>query len=287
MTKMKITWLTDTHLDFIHILKLKAFCQQIKADESSAVVITGDISNGKLLDLHLLALAEELAPKPVFFVCGNHDYYGSSLETVRTLLREKHVFPDHEKGWEVEGEIMLPHGAYWLGASGVIPLTKDIALVGHDGWYDGQYADWFRSQVWLNDYQLIQELARAGTKPLIYNKINELAREGAEYVTAQITKAFQDGFRKVVVLTHVPPFPENAVYNGKVSDEHWLPHFSSARMGNALLDIMSAHENQNKELLVLCGHSHGSAVYQPLPNLTVRTGEAEYRRCQVVDTFEI
>lgn len=284
---MKITWLTDTHLDFIPLDRLKAFCQNLRSMESEAVFITGDISNGKMLDAHLLVLAKELAPKPVFFVCGNHDYYGSSLETVRSYLREKHVFPDLEKGFEENGKITLPEGAYWLSASGYIPLTKEVALVGHDGWYDGQYANWFTSRVWLNDYQLIREIAHCGTKPLMYNKINELAQEGADYVTKHVSEAFQAGFRKVVVLTHVPPFPENAVYNGKISDADWLPHFSSARMGNALTDLMTAHENQGKECLVLCGHSHGSATFAPLPNLTVRTGHAEYRRCQIVDEIAI
>jgi hypothetical protein len=45
-------------------------------------------------------------------------------------------------------------------------------------------------------------------------------------------------------------------------------------MGEALTEIMQ--EFPDRKLLVLCGHTHSSGVYSPLPNLRVLTGESQY-----------
>lgn len=283
---IRLSWITDIHLNFLTLPKVQAFCRNILAGEPDAVVLTGDISEAPLLDLHLLAMAEELKPVPLFFVCGNHDYYNGSIVSVREFLCERHTYPDYEKQ---PGN--LYKGAWWLGNSGIIPLTETAALVGHDGWYDGLYANWFKSRVWLNDYDVVRELAHAGTRDLMYAKMQELAKEAAAYVRVQLEKAFLPvdqgggGFSTVYVATHVPPFRENSVYRGKISDDDWMPHFSSWTMGDMLLNVMTA--NPDKNCVVLCGHSHGGAVHQALPNLVCKTGEAEYRAPRINEVFEI
>ena len=42
-----------------------------------------------------------------------------------------------------------------------------------------------------------------------------------------------------------------------------------------------AEEHPNKELLVLCGHSHYFADIQPLPNLRILTGHSDYGDPQI------
>jgi len=272
---MNLVWTTDTHLNFLSLEKILKFCKSIRERKPDAVVLTGDITESPLLLHHLLVLEKELSPAPVFFVCGNHDYYHASIAEIRQILTEKYSYPEENKG-------SLKSGAYWLGSSGVIPLTDSIALVGHDGWYDGCYSNYFASSLVMNDYHLISELCQL-QQQVRYDEINRLARESAGYIRDNLQKAFMDGFKTVYVATHVPPFPENTLYNGKISNEDWLPHFSSKKMGDMLLDV--AQNNPDKNIILLCGHAHGKADYQPLNNLRCYTGEAKYKYPAVNNVF--
>jgi len=77
------------------------------------------------------------------------------------------------------------------------------------------------------------------------------------------------------------PFKEVCYHRGQVSNDHWLPYYSSKIMGETLLDIATNHPDI--DYLVLCGHSHSEAFYQPLNNLKVRTGRAEYYFPEIQD----
>jgi hypothetical protein len=78
------------------------------------------------------------------------------------------------------------------------------------------------------------------------------------------------------VLTHVPPFREACWYEGRISDDNWLPYFTCKAMGDVLTRVM--RERPQKRMTVLCGHTHGAGEADILPNLHVRTGGAEYGR---------
>jgi len=194
-------------------------------------------------------------------------------------MREAYTYDDASK-------MVLEPKLGWLGSSGVIPLTEETALIGHDGWYDGQYANWFTSRVDLNDYLVIRELAVAAcpVKKLRFVKLNELARESVDYIRQKLLEAFEN-FNHVFVATHVSPFRENSVYAGKVSNDDWMPHFSSKHMGDMLLETTENYPN--KSITVLCGHSHGKADNQIAPNLRCITGSAKYRYPKINQVFEL
>jgi hypothetical protein len=80
--------------------------------------------------------------------------------------------------------------------------------------------------------------------------------------------------RRVVALTHVPPFREACWHEGRLSNGNWLPHFTCTAAGDAMAVVRRAHPD--RELLVLCGHTHGAGEAEVLPNLRVRTGGAVY-----------
>ena len=86
-------------------------------------------------------------------------------------------------------------------------------------------------------------------------------------------------YRRVVLVTLVPPFREAAWHDGRSSDDDWLPYFSCRAVGDVLLDVMRRHPAG--DLLVLCGHTHGSGKAQILDNLRARTGGAEDRRPRI------
>jgi hypothetical protein len=92
-------------------------------------------------------------------------------------------------------------------------------------------------------------------------------------------------YADVIAVTHVPPFREAAWYEGRTSDDNFLPHFSCKAAGDAMLRVMNSNPQCN--LLVLCGHTHGSGEANLLNNLKVLTGKAVYGSPEVQRVFEV
>lgn len=150
-------------------------------------------------------------------------------------------------------------------------------MVGEDGWADGRYGDYHNSQVVLNDSLLIADLfqQKIVSRASLLNKMHHLADADANRLQERIEQAlalYQP--KKIIILTHVPPFKEACQYQGKVSNDDWLPYFTSKAIGDVLMVCAQAHKAT--EFLVLCGHTHSYADYQPLYNLIVKVGCAKY-----------
>jgi len=255
----RIAWTTDLHLDFVENSKqIEQFCQSIVALNPDAVLIGGDIAIAATLEESLLTLAKYLR-RPIYFVLGNHDFYKGSIVGVRGRIAQL---------------TQRASSLHWLSNSSVIELTPSTGLIGHDGWADGRLGNRIRSQVMLNDYFLIQEFI--GLAPLRrFATLNELGDEAARYLKHQLLSAVTR-FSNLILLTHVPPFKEACWFEGKVSDDDFLPHFTCSAVGDVLVAMMRAHPECR--MTVLCGHTHGEGEATILPNLTVKTGRAEYGR---------
>jgi 3',5'-cyclic AMP phosphodiesterase CpdA len=262
---MRLGWATDIHLNFLRDAELADFCQALCRSQADAFLITGDIAEAASV-VRFLEGVDRAVGRPIYFVLGNHDYYGGSVANVRAA---------------VSGMCDRSERLRWLGAGGIVELTPDIALVGHDGWADGRAGDWDHSTVMLNDYVLIWDLVglRMGDR---LKRMQRLAAESADALAELLPRALAR-YRRVVVGTHVPPLREACWHDGKISDDNWLPHFTSIAMGDALMGAARAHPES--ELLVLCGHTHGAGVTRPLPNLEVRTGGAEYGAPALADVL--
>lgn len=255
---MRLAWLTDIHLNFLSPEKLEAFCDELGDSEADVFLITGDISEAPTLELHLTRLADSVR-RPLYFVLGNHDFYRGSIPEVRDAV----VARCARSPW-----------LRYLAGAGVITLSETWALIGHDGWADGRFGNYRDSPVMLNDYVLIRELAWLSQDDRLA-RIQALAEEAAGYLRATLAEAL-DRHPRVLVATHVPPFREACWHQGAISHDDWLPHFSSKASGEALKEVVEGRPD--KQVLVLCGHTHGAGRTQPLPNLEVRTGGAEYGR---------
>jgi hypothetical protein len=84
---MRLTWITDPHFNFLPPFGALAFGQYVaKETGCDAVVLTGDIAESKSLEKASKGFAEGL-DKPVYFVLGNHDYYGGSIRATRDIAR--------------------------------------------------------------------------------------------------------------------------------------------------------------------------------------------------------
>ncbi|MEA3469693.1 MAG: metallophosphoesterase [Thermodesulfobacteriota bacterium] len=253
---MRYGWLTDIHLEFLDQKDIISFIQELADQNLDGLFLTGDISTATQLRAHL-QLLEELFQVPIYFVLGNHDYYGGSFEAVRKTVKDT----CSSVNW-----------LNWLPESGVVQLRNDTCLIGHDGWADGRFGDYASSKVLLNDYLKIQNFVKAGEIGRLA-VLNSLGDQAATYFQDVLPGALEQ-FDHVIVLTHVPPFKESCWHEGEISADDWLPHFSCKAVGDVLEKFMA--DFPGKQMTVLCGHTHSSGKCHVLPNLEVKTGGAVY-----------
>jgi predicted phosphohydrolase len=246
---MRATWLTDIHLNFLRPLKLAAFYARVRAEKPDVLLVTGDIAEA---DSVARFLGELAAIAPIYFVLGNHDYYRSSIQTVRAAMER------------------LDTRMTWMPACEPLRITPRTAMVGIDGWGDARCGD-LQSTVQLSDWHRIEDFRR-GTARDERKGRNELLQRLGSNEARQLREKLADvpDSEHLLVLTHVPPFPEACVYDGAQSEPGWLPWFTCIATGEVIAEYASAHPAQ--QITVLCGHTHGEGTCQPQPNLVVRTG---------------
>jgi len=251
-----LTWLTDIHLEFLESYEVNDFIQRIANTPSEIILIGGDIGVASNIQIYL-ALLEKILKRPIYFVLGNHDFYGGSIEQVRLSVKKL---------------ISQSRWLRWLTVSGVVELSQNTGLIGHDSWADGRLGNAFYSEVLLNDFFRIKELTGLTTKER-FLKLNALGDEAARYFQTILPLAVKR-YSNLILLTHVPPFKEASWHEGKISDDEFLPHFTCSVVGNVLVKVMQ--ENPQCHLTVLCGHTHSEGEASILPNLYVKTGGAVY-----------
>ncbi len=269
----RLAWLTDIHLNFLNAAQRQAFLQEVAGQNPEALVITGDIAESHLLEAMLLEVAQALQ-RPIYFVLGNHDFYRSSVADTRRIATALSYRCEH-----------LVH----LPDRGAVPLGPNTALIGHEGWADARLGDFDASEVILNDYLLIDDLRHwhdlvTLDRETLGQHLRRLGDEAAACFRTVLPEAL-DRFQRVVVATHIPPFGEACRHDGRPANDHWLPHFSCAAVGEVLREHMQ--RRPDREMLVLCGHTHGGADVQILENLRVLSGQAEYGKPCVQQVLQL
>jgi 3',5'-cyclic AMP phosphodiesterase CpdA len=269
---MRLAWMTDVHLNFLEAADRRRFLETA-GDQADAFVISGDIAESPSIT-DVLQEMEDGLRKPVYFVLGNHDFYRGSIGKTRFVV----------SGLTERSEFLT-----YLTATEVVELSPQTALVGHDGWADTRFGDFEGSDVILNDYVLIEELRKwkdefALDKVALREALNKLGDEAARHFENLLEEAVAK-YPSVIAVTHVPPFKEATWYNGRHSDDNYLPHFACKAVGDVMRRIMEA--NPQSRLVVLCGHTHGTGEVQITENLQVLTGGAEYGNPVIQRIFDI
>lgn len=307
---MKLLHITDIHLDHLGISALPVyvkktnqlhtsddfcgyyndFCQDNGID---AILISGDISTCQHLEEHLGILKQKLKV-PIYFVLGNHDFYGDDkiIGGNSAAIAEK---------------LSTDSFVYLTAKKECLMLSDKVAIVGADGWYDGGYASFEGSDLMMTDFIVIKEVKETYLRHIMYllekklwtpgylnetgmiyqyhtNEFlpgavkalfKETATKFADVVYNQVQDAVAKNAKEIIVVTHIPPFPENSIYKGKMSDKNWMPYFSNAAMGDVLLELAITYKDVNFK--VFCGHSHGDAENIVFDNLVCYTTPADYK----------
>lgn len=263
----RLVWATDIHLDFCSSVQMDAFLAAVRGQRPDGVLLGGDISEADHV-VHWLKLMDDIWQVPIYFVLGNHDFYGSSVARVRQDVAALTQSHPRLKYLTTDGPVQLPDG--W-------------GLIGHDGWADGRIGDFAASVVMMHDYRRIAELTGLD-KNQRWDQLKRLGDQAAASVAKQLDLAGQQN-QRLLMLTHVPPFRDACWYEGQISDDQWAPHFTCQAVGESLRDYSMTHRDH--EITVLCGHTHGAGLAHPARQITVYTGGAEYGHPRINYVLEI
>jgi 3',5'-cyclic-AMP phosphodiesterase len=250
-----LAWLTDLHLDAAPSWARRKFYKCLEASPAALFLITGDISNARLLPLHLREIAAAAGERPVYFCLGNHDFYGSSFARVDGIVAG--ICSNHRHLHHLDGKRL-------------IDLGHDTVLIGHRGWCDGR-TGWGEKSLAKNpDFLAIEDFKRMN-RSRAFQFLRALGLQSASRLRSVLPYGLTC-YNRVIVATHFPPALQAARFRGKPVD--WLrqPFFCNSAVGQMLFRMSQQFPRQ--EILVLCGHTH-SAVSAPItPNLTIRSGVA-------------
>lgn len=261
---MKLIWCSDVHLNFLKRLEdRQAFYQSIKELQGDAVLITGDMAESHNV-VKLTAEMESNINAPVLFVLGNHDYYGSNIAAVKRSVKS----------------------LGYLSSKSYVALSEFTALLGVDGWGDCRNGDYENSRLTMSDWLYIDDLRNGYDqgKDVLKNTLQALADKDARSLKRKVMKAIKDGYKRLIIATHVPPFEQAALHAGRKSTLCGLPFFSSRILGETILPI--AKRFPNIDILWLSGHTHSRAQYKPCENMTVKVAKAEYFYPQIEEAIE-
>lgn len=223
MTKFAIT--TDLHIGNLHFethfMKLPSIFSDVAPGQVDAVLCAGDFTTSGWVGIPIDAIVNEierLVQAPVFFVPGNHDYYGQNTfeernESLLLTCPNSVILPGHPK-----------------------TFGDDIVICGGCGWYPlddvtgPAWASCFPDSRWIGMGKYQNDVAAFN-----HNMRKELAQIEADIV------ATKTAGKNVVVMTHVPG----------VSTPNMVE--ADAFFKNVELEqVLSKHQPD----LIISGHTH-------------------------------
>lgn len=123
------------------------------------------------------------------------------------------------------------------------------------------------------------------SKSALKIEMQRLADADAKTLEQTLIQAINSTIKKIIIATHVPPFPESCLHKGKQSDENWLPYFSSKATGDVISDF--SLKNPEINILALCGHTHSDAFAKLYKNLEIKAGNAQYHSPKLQEIIHI
>lgn len=253
---MRLAWSSDVHLNHVALPAWEDWVGEIRSAGADALLISGDLSEADDVVFQLRRIAETF-DVPTYFVLGNHDFYFSSIGDTRRQVAS--VAREHSR-------------LEYLTDVQPINLGNESYLIGDDGWADAIHGDFENSPVRLNDFPAIADFSES-PRSTWQQTMRRLGRESADRLSDKLAM-LSSSARQILVSTHVPPYREACLYDGKPANDDWAPFFICAQVGEVLHRF--ALDHPHIELTVLCGHTHHAGEVSVLANLKVLVAAAEY-----------
>lgn len=237
MAKSKYLWYSDTHLNFTFPWTKYSFVEKILSEKPVGLILTGDIACGISLKSILTFLARKLDEIPIYFVLGNHDYYGTSFEYVKNTVKSLYI---------------KYKNLIYLENNDIIELNSNAGMIGADGWYDARLGNPIYT-IYNFDWIMIDDFRNLKNHQLQLELCRQLADNSASRIKSLLEKALEK-YQTIYILNHVPAWPEATRGLGSITEEFWLPYNVNSAMGKVIEETMKDRGNQN--VVVLAGHTH-------------------------------
>ncbi len=182
---MKIQILSDLHLEFSHY-------QIVTVEDSDIIVIAGDFTIAR--KLRQLKAYSQSVRKPVFFVAGNHDYYGGYFSVVNKYL--------DNIGLKIDNFHFLSNSSF---------VYENVKLVGCTLWSNFDLAP--KPEVYartvgskINDFWEISKLSGERISRFTPSDCRKLNEESREFLKRELST---DSETRSIVITHFMPSPKS------------------------------------------------------------------------------
>jgi 3',5'-cyclic-AMP phosphodiesterase len=264
----RFVWTSDIHLDRMEESEFSEFTEYLEELNADGFILAGDIAEADSVAGFLKKFSERL-DCPIYFVLGNHDFWGSTFVETRAQIRQL---------------VSESTDLHWLSESGIIPLNEMTALIGHEGWADGGYAPVPPAGTVPLDFRCIEDLKKL-RRDEFQAALGKLGEDAAEYLGKTLREAIRS-YRHIYLVTHVPPFKEASLDRARrICGDERLPFYSCKAIGDILREIMS--QNPECRLTVLCGHTHEKCEMEILPNLEIKILDAGYGTWYPPGSFKV
>lgn len=249
MERDKYIRFTDTHLLPWNRIPIVNY---IHKENPKGIFFTGDISNIGITFISDLKFIAERIDIPIYFVCGNHDFWFSSFKETYKNIRE--LCNKHKN-------------LFWLSDIDVVKITNDIGVIGSEGWYDARIGN-VNYLKYTADWYMIHEFKRLSPEERIV-EYRKLAQASADRLSNLLDKSLNK-LDTIYLLTHFPPWKEAHRDSGTFLEKFWLPYNVNITLGKALEEVMLKHNDKN--LIVLCGHTHEEISIRVSKNIECNVG---------------
>lgn len=305
MKEIRAIWLSDTHMsNNVPGFTYSAFenlIECMKSEEASLVLVTGDIADSYTTMGRIERIADEL-DLPTYFVLGNHDYWHSTSQTnmrqyvqgqcdrfnKRIEFQNKMIDDENERIEEQNENRRKPQQLkdhrraqlYYVTTSELPLHVGTVAIIGADGWYDMAYSEDYSILNGHNDKHNVPELTSHSSlvHMMSYVKVcSQRAHEDTLRISGQVNKLEDSGvqFEQLLILTHVPPFPDMCKHDGEVASAPWLNVVCNRILGRCINLFKDAPILKDKQIVVLSGHTHNEAHYED-GNVSGYVAHAQY-----------
>lgn len=246
-------WLTDTHTKFLGRYKL---LNTILDHKSIGVFLTGDISEGFSFLSDLAFLGRKIG-RPLYFVHGNHELWGTSFAKLHHGIRKLTAQYSN---------------LIWMEDAGIIPLNEETCLIGNSGFYDARIGnkDYIK---YTFDWWAIEDFRKLPTMNARIDLMRSLADDSAKSLSSKLEEAVET-YKTVYLLTHYPPFRECHRASGWISDKFYEPYNTNFVLGQALEKVMAKYKK--RQLIILSGHVHMNMTVHVSRNITCHVGKGSY-----------
>jgi predicted phosphohydrolase len=254
---LRVVVTSDTHYQPHFAAILEQFVDELVELKPDCLVVAGDVGEGVEHFENMLTLLEKL-PCPRLILTGNHDLWKNNGKNSQELFET--VLP----------KITRDHGAIWL--EGENWIKDGLGICGTNGWYDYSARDPSLS-FGIEDYVKLKANYIVDGSLVLWKwsdiEFSNMIGDAFEQRLAQLET--DSSVRKVLVVTHVPPFEEGIVR--KPNKLHW--NFSNAYFGNFTLG--QRIQKYSRVTRVISGHTHVGKNAQ-IGSIDMHVLESDYGR---------